>query len=303
MANVSIIKALDPDTEEVTAYDINDAAAAHNTATGENALALGDSEASGSYSTALGDGATASGNYSAALGYGATASGDYSMALGHGATASGEHSYAEGHMTNAASDNQHVTGMYNIEDADAEFIEIVGNGTEEEASNARTLDWEGNETVTGYFISTNANLGIRHIHPTGTGAVGFGVGSGGINRGVYDSTNARWLIYSNTNNSTYIQAQDGIYSVVADGVARMRHIDCGSVSISGGSGSIKSKSVTFNVTFESTPYVFVTAIGSSISNLQAVTVYDRSTTGCTIYMLSNGSGSFTIQWAAIGYIS
>lgn len=64
--------------------------------------------------------------------------------------------------TSANSLSQHVFGQYNIEDEPNEFstkgtyIEIVGNGhaktgseTEDTRSNARTLDWSGNEQLAG----------------------------------------------------------------------------------------------------------------------------------------------------------
>jgi hypothetical protein len=45
---------------------------------------------------------------------------------------------------------QHVSGRYNIEDN--AFAEIIGNGTANAArSNARTLDWDGNEWIAGGF--------------------------------------------------------------------------------------------------------------------------------------------------------
>ena len=64
-------------------------------------------------------------------------------------TASGDNSHAEGNHTIAAGDNQHVSGKYNIEDSNDTYAEIVGNGTSYIRSNARTLDWSGNESLAG----------------------------------------------------------------------------------------------------------------------------------------------------------
>lgn len=142
-------------------------------------------QASGNYSHAEGIGNTASGNGSHAQGYQTTASGDYSHAEGNSAkatnytshaegaatTASGRHSHAEGYSTIASGEGshaegymtiaqrkvQHVSGKYNIADDGGtdestigNYVEIVGNGTSSSRrSNARTLDWDGNEILAG----------------------------------------------------------------------------------------------------------------------------------------------------------
>lgn len=63
--------------------------------------------------------------------------------------ASGDYSYAGGKGTVAAGDYQHVFGTYN-EPAVGHYTEIVGNGTSDEnRSNARTLDENGNEWLAG----------------------------------------------------------------------------------------------------------------------------------------------------------
>lgn len=70
--------------------------------------------------------------------------------------ASGTASHAEGNNTIANHKSQHVFGEYNIEDNSSatasnrgNYVEIVGNGTEYTRSNARTLDWSGNEKLAG----------------------------------------------------------------------------------------------------------------------------------------------------------
>lgn len=60
----------------------------------------------------------------------------YSVCLGRGNTASSE--------------SQFICGKFNDPDANDIFVEIVGNGTDiNNHSNARTLDWSGNETLAG----------------------------------------------------------------------------------------------------------------------------------------------------------
>lgn len=157
-----------------------------NTTVGTNSVALGKNcEASGGLSIAIGTGCTSTGGYGCfaegyentatsggahAEGRGNTASGEYSHAEGgfgkssgyasHSegvyTTASGNYSHSEGFNTIAQRQSQHVFGEYNIADAQGtttthgQFVEIVGNGTSHNArSNARTLDWSGNEMIAG----------------------------------------------------------------------------------------------------------------------------------------------------------
>lgn len=71
--------------------------------------------------------------------------------------AGGEYSHADGYMTTALGRNQHVFGKLNVTDRENKYVEIVGNGvgfaTTPVAdliySNARTLDWNGNEVLAG----------------------------------------------------------------------------------------------------------------------------------------------------------
>lgn len=110
---------------------------------------LDGASARGSYSVAEGDGAYASGYASHAEGVG-FAVGDYSHAEGYEAYAEGSGSHAEGYGTVAAGYYQHVGGSYNIPDDNNEFVEIIGNGANtNNQSNARTLDWNGNEVIAG----------------------------------------------------------------------------------------------------------------------------------------------------------
>ncbi len=156
------------------------------TASGEHAHAEGTtttasesaSHAEGAYTTASGDGShaegwltTASGDNSHAEGYDTDASGNDSHAEGvdttasavcahaegWSTTASGNDSHAEGYNTTANHKSQHVFGENNIPDDSTagagqrgNYVEIVGNGTGDSAkSNARTLDWYGNEVLAG----------------------------------------------------------------------------------------------------------------------------------------------------------
>ena len=139
------------------------------TASGNQSHAEGDntksegyaSHAEGSYTTASGASSHAEGNNTKAGGVSSHAEGDNTTASGHqshaegfGTNASGSYSHAEGFGTTAGRKNQHVFGKYNVVEAgnvtsEGTYVEIVGNGNNTTRSNARTLDWSGNETLAG----------------------------------------------------------------------------------------------------------------------------------------------------------
>ena len=128
----------------------------------------GDTTASGNTSFAQGNHTTASGDFSVATGVSVTASGYTSFAQGVGAGASGDISFAQGDHTTANQKAQLTFGAYNIPDPSTaaptergNYIEIVGNGTDYGAkSNARTLDWSGNENIAGMLrIGSSASTG------------------------------------------------------------------------------------------------------------------------------------------------
>ena len=149
------------------------------TATGNQSHAEGDntksegyaSHAEGSYTTASGASSHAEGNNTKAGGVSSHAEGDNTTASGHqshaegfGTNASGSYSHAEGNNTTAGRKNQHVFGKYNVVEAgnvtsEGTYIEIVGNGPNNTSrSNARTLDWSGNEVLAGKITANGVNL-------------------------------------------------------------------------------------------------------------------------------------------------
>lgn len=106
--------------------------------------------ASSSGSHAEGSGTTSSADGAHAEGFRSRASGAYSHAEGSNTVASAAYSHAEGSYTTAASQYQHVSGKYNVADSSNVYAEIVGNGSADNTrSNARTLDWSGNEVLAG----------------------------------------------------------------------------------------------------------------------------------------------------------
>ena len=126
---------------------------------------------SGIFSHAEGLRTTASEHASHAEGDSTTSSGIASHAEGSDTTASGLTSHTEGLGTIANHASQHVFGEYNIADsstaksnARGTYVEIVGNGTisgkTESRSNARTLDWSGNEVLAGGLTVGAAGITI-----------------------------------------------------------------------------------------------------------------------------------------------
>lgn len=144
-------------------------------ASGDAAHAEGQgTAASGSRAHAEGVFSTASGAYSHAEGYNSEASNDSAHAEGRYTAATGTYSHAEGFQTDATGIashsegfytiakgySQHAGGKYNIQDDNNTYAEIIGNGTTENArSNARTLDWNGNEWVAGSMTAAGGFVG------------------------------------------------------------------------------------------------------------------------------------------------
>lgn len=143
----------------------------------------------GTNSFSSGDNCEASAEDSHAEGRYTVASGHYSHAEGNYTTASGMASHAAGTVTIANHASQYTFGEYNVEDSSSasalsrgNYVEIVGNGTASNAkSNARALDWNGNEYLNGYIYvgcnnsSTNGTRIPHDIQINGTSIVNNGV--------------------------------------------------------------------------------------------------------------------------------
>lgn len=116
------------------------------------------SHAEGFHSEANAEGSHAEGSYS-------NANGNYSHAEGYNSVTTGSYSHVEGFACQTTHRSQHVFGEYNVLDASSAsagargtYIEIVGNGSGSR-SNARTLDWSGNEWIAGTLTqSSDARL-------------------------------------------------------------------------------------------------------------------------------------------------
>ena len=127
-------------------------------------------QANEDYSHAEGSYTEASNNYAHAEGYYTYAQGNSSHAEGQNTYANGTASHAEGVGIKATHASQHAFGKFNALDPSTAssssrgtYIEIVGNGTNEQTrSNARTLDWDGNEWVAGTITSQGKRVALMY---------------------------------------------------------------------------------------------------------------------------------------------
>lgn len=100
---------------------------------------------------------TTVGSYSVAVGYNCEASSNQAYAEGNNTVASGTYAHAQGWGTIANHRGQTALGEYNTADTSTaaassrgNYIEVVGKGSSDSnRSNARTLDWSGNEVLAG----------------------------------------------------------------------------------------------------------------------------------------------------------
>jgi len=85
--------------------------------------------------------------------------GEYASARGFWTKALGRFSTTDGRGTEALGEAQYVHGKYNILDPSNKYIEIAGNGkNEDNRSNAYTLDWNGNAWYAGNVDATDGNF-------------------------------------------------------------------------------------------------------------------------------------------------
>lgn len=121
-------------------------------------------EATKPYSHAEGSLTQATGDSSHAEGGHTIAAGDYSHSEGFACQSPGRYSHAEGLNSWANGECQHVFGKYN--NPVNNCVEIVGNGHQETVNgetqtiqtNARTLDWNGNEWLSGNLTAAGGTI-------------------------------------------------------------------------------------------------------------------------------------------------
>ena len=65
--------------------------------------------------------------------------------------------HVEGYYTIADAAYHHIEGKYNLQDGDAMYQHIAGNGTSSGRSNSHTLDWQGNAVFAGTVSNSGAD--------------------------------------------------------------------------------------------------------------------------------------------------
>lgn len=124
-------------------------------------------DASGLFSIALGASCVSTYKYSYSRGNRNTANGYCSTAIGQLNEANGSESLVCGEGNIANGFRQFVFGRYNEASSGDEYVEIVGNGTktsfQTNRSNARTLDWNGNEWIAGALSVGNVSKTMENL--------------------------------------------------------------------------------------------------------------------------------------------
>lgn len=192
---------------------------------------------------------SAVGDYSLGIGESVTASAINSFAIGNNASAQSNYGVAIGLGSKSRHRSQFVFGEYNIMDNKAgvtipidrgNYIEVVGNGTSSVRSNARTLDWDGNEWLAGSLVASsvsavdsNSNTNTS-ISPTGLATYTIPSGSQAISTGLY-TTSDDIVLYSGTVTNTWDGTNTSLKSAIAGKLSRAGGSVTGSV-VADGSG-------------------------------------------------------------------
>lgn len=155
----------------------------------------------GKYAVALNRDTKAAGQASFATGTATSARGGSSHAEGNHTQANGNYSHSEGFYTIASRQSQHVFGEYNVEESGSNttkgvYVEIVGNGDNTTRSNARTLDWSGNEVLAGKLtlgasgVNSMDAATVGQLPPTLSGGTGISITNNTINSDIEYLTNS-----------------------------------------------------------------------------------------------------------------
>lgn len=289
----------------------------------------------------------ASGNNAHAEGSNTTASGSTSHAEGSNTTASGSNSHSSGTQTIANHKSQFVFGEFNISDPSTAtasnrgtYIEIVGNGTADNArSNARTLDFNGNESLNGNLIPMTTNSQTIGTSTNRWKAVYIGTQStiGANNKPIYWNNGVPTVVGNELNVSITGNANTANTAASADklSIARTIKIELDSTSAASfdGTGDITlgvtktlpvARGGTGQSSVDSTPtnnsLKMVTSGGvyTAIENLKTTLPYARSSTaggaansvkaaitfsnsgGATSGITYDGSVARTISYTTVG---
>lgn len=160
MADVSQIVLKDANGNTIGTYNVKDTSVPHDSksaASGGTTLSLVTTGEKYTWNNKMNKtNPTGSGSFHFSTGDSSNI-GEYAIAMGFDSEARGFGSTAIGAGVIAKNAYQHVIGRFNVEDPGSStpshvgtYAEIVGNGSSSSSrSNARTLDWSGNEVLAG----------------------------------------------------------------------------------------------------------------------------------------------------------
>lgn len=291
--------------------------------TGNNGIgahAEGCSTANGSYSHAEGYYTTAGSQGSHAEGYYTTADLRGSHAEGNHTTASGQESHAEGLYTIAQRASQHVFGEYNTADTTGtttthgDYIEIVGNGTADNArSNARTLDWYGNEVLAGGLkingtddvITADDVVSTTNVTPLANYYTKAETAKIDLSNVTYPAITAGSITTGSGDRvvETYISSvSSGVYKWYRKWASGWK--ECGG-EITGTSGETTQ---SFGITFEQRPRIVMSKISVADSRQAGTAYYDHlfgyslTTSSFKVYRTGDAGGAnYHTFYYACGY--
>lgn len=168
----------------------NSASGVHGTISGggANEAGTGGSVGGGVYNRAVENYSTVAGGFdndatgslsAVAGGQKNVASGVSSFAANEYNEAKGAYSVALGRANKASGNSQTAIGKFCVEDTQNTYAEIVGNGTSDNArSNARTLDWNGNEWIAGALSVGDAATTLKNLQAFDLGIPAAEIASG-----------------------------------------------------------------------------------------------------------------------------
>ena len=197
------------------------------------------------------------------IGYYNQATGQDSLGVGSEVTGKGHYGITQGKGTISSFASQHVFGEYNEEDPHetsytlpnqrGDYVEIVGNGSDNNnRSNARTLDWNGNEVLAGKLT-----VGAQPTNDMDVATKKYVDESGGGGGGTTVVANPQGSATANLNK---VQIGSTIYSV--GGLEIIDTLEAGETEL-----TIQNNAITTTATYD----FFTDAFGVSPTDVEVTT--------------------------------
>ena len=201
-------------------------------------------------------------------------------------TASGTNSTANGKYSVADHKSQFVFGEYNETDGSSasganrgNYVEIVGNGTaDNNRSNARTLDWSGNETLAG-GLTTGGNVSV-------TGDISA---TGDVSANDISATGA--MSADSLTLTTPLPISSGGFGGT-DAATALANLGLGGLNFA--TDSVSNSSVTFSIGNNHRGIVITSGGGTS---LQSLTIFNANSSGTLTKTDVQAATNVSISWS------